>query len=139
MKESSWGMQKPPWRGGRRNSTTGQTHWNAESGRLALDVGPLDWRRFRTLSIQVVSPERTEGCVRLDILGCEEEPIAHVVFAVDWIGEKVFRFRLDELGRPLEDECWHLVHALELSCEPPGPCPTDLIVGAMEVTTETLT
>lgn len=139
MRESSWGMQTPPWRGGRRDPATGRTHWNAERGRLALDVGPLDWRGFRTLNIQIIVPERTGGRVRLDILGCEEEPIAHAIIPIDWVGEKTLHLPLEELGRPLEDECWHLVHALELSCEPPGPCPTELILGAMEVTTEVLT
>lgn len=127
-----WRNECPPWRGGQRDPSTGLTRWHVEHRPLALDVGPADWRAYRALKVWVSCPEATGAWVRLEVLGCEEEPIGHVTFSIDWQGEKELVFPLSAFEPHDDEERWHLVHALRLSCERPGVSPTVLFVGTVE-------
>lgn len=130
--QPSWRSECPLWRGGQHDPATGLTYWRVEQRPLSLDVGPADWRAYRTLKLWVSCPEATGAQVRLEMLGCEEEPIGYVIFAADWQGERELSFPLAAFEPYGDEERWHLVHALRLSCEHPGISPTTLILGAVE-------
>ena len=132
MKETLWISETPPWRGGEREAATGLARWHVERGPLCLDVGPADWRAYRTLTLQVGCEEATGARVRLEVLGCEEELLGYVTFVADWQGEKDLSFSLSAFEPRGDAERWHLVHALRLSCEQTGLSPTLLTLGAVE-------
>lgn len=127
----SWRSDLPAWRGGERDPVRGVTRWPADRGPLELDVGPADWRLYRTLRLEIGCERATGALLRLEILGCEEEPVGQVTFPANWVGWRTCVFPLAAFA-PLEDEGWHLVHALRLSCAQAGREPTVLTLGAVE-------
>jgi len=131
---SVWSSETPAWRGVALAAATGLTRWHAEQGPLSLDVGPADWRAFRTLKLRVGCVQVTGARVRLVVLGCEEELLGWTTFAADWQGEKDLSFPLSAFEPRGDAERWHLVHMLRLSCEQAGPSPTTLTLGTVEVT-----
>jgi len=131
---SVWSSETPAWRGGERDAATGLTRWHAEKGPLCLDVGPADWRAYRTLRLRVGCARATGARVRLVVLGCEEELLGWTTFVADWQGERDLSFPLSAFEPRGDAERWHLVHMLRLSCEQAGPSPTTLTLGTVEVT-----
>ena len=132
----SWRSDLPAWRGGQRDGTNDRTRWLAEHGPLNLDVGPADWRPYRTLRLEIGCEQPTGAVLCLEILGCEEEPVGRVTFVADWAGWREVAFPLAAFAPP-EDEGWHLVHALRLTCAQPGREPTVLSLGAVEASAAT--
>lgn len=128
----SWRSEYPPWRGGQRDPVTRLTRWHVEQRPLSLDVGPADWRAYRTLKLRVGCTKATGALVRLEILGCDEELLGYVTFIADWQGERDLSFPLSAFEPSGDEERWHLVHALRLSCERAGAVPTTLTLGAVE-------
>ena len=129
----AWGSETPAWRGGERDATTGLMRWHVEEGPLCLDVGPADWRAYRLLKVRVGCARATGACLRLEVLGCEEELLGWATFVADWQGEQGISFPLSAFEPRGDEERWHLVHALRLSCERAGSAPTTLSLGAVEV------
>lgn len=127
--DNSWST----WVGGKRDESTGQTHWEVEKGPVRLDGGPADWRSKRTTRLQLGCRRRTGARVCLEILGPDEAVLGRTTFAADWVGDNDMQLWLANLEPHGDAERWADVRALRMRCVEDGLWPTEITLGPVEV------